>query len=334
MRFNEIIQETSKPRPLYVCRHVVNGDAIVEWAKSQGLTSMLLPKELHVTLCYSKAAMNWDMPKTSDEIVVAPISDFDEDHKPVRKMEMFGKEKNILVLQIESDQLTDRWQQFLDAGASYDFPDYKPHITITYSAGELAEDIEFIEPYRGEIVLGPEVFKPIEKEFDGPEEELDLTKPLEELIGDKSATEAHVAETYADFMNNILKENVEWANGVRVTVNPSLEQIENLCDHSDLRGVCDGRDTFVWDAGGGTHLQIMHALGIPSDYYVNRFFVWMPSFGDETNDLDRDSSWLSSNDNVRTKVGDVIVSTRAPRHAHMLTVRSFARMIKDRRTGV
>jgi hypothetical protein len=337
MRLNDFVQESSKPRPLYVCRKVVNTDDIISWAKSQGLTSMLEASELHVTICYSKTAMDWDMPKTAKTVTLLPISDFDEDHKPLRKIEMFGKEHNVLVLQIESQDLVDRWKQFIEHGASHDFPNYKSHITISYLAKELAEEIEFIEPYLGEIVFGPEIFKEIEQDFAGDAEEIDLTKPLDELLKKKSKTRDEVAEKYTEIVgeNEVLIENIEWAGRVRVTVNPSLMQLENLCEVSDIRGVCAGNEVFIWDANQGTHLDIMHNLGISSDCYANRFYAWMPEYGETDDDWgDRESSWMNSQDNARIKIGGVVICVRRQVYSHLLGMRSFANMIKDRRTAM
>ena len=44
-------------------------------------------------------------------------------------------------------------------GASHDYPDYQPHISLT---GEPV-NLDGVEPYRGEIVLGPEVFAEVDE---------------------------------------------------------------------------------------------------------------------------------------------------------------------------
>jgi hypothetical protein len=44
-----------------------------------------------------------------------------------------------------------------EAGASWDWPDYQPHISLSKAPVDLSK----IEPYRGEIVLGPEIFEEI-----------------------------------------------------------------------------------------------------------------------------------------------------------------------------
>lgn len=232
--------------PLYVSRPVLNADDLVEWAKSQGLSSMLLPDDLHVTVCYSKEPLVWDdVPETEETVRVPALDEFKPGTEPVRKIEMFGKEHNVLVIQLESDDLHSRWQQFCDAGASYDFPEYKPHISITYKGGGLGEAVKTLEPYRGEIILGPERFKPIDKTWAGDAPEIDLTEeeplPFEEL-----------AETviYSDEQSFILEE-------------PTALQINNLMRRSGnqgLNGLLVGGALLVWEASAFTHAQAMRRL--------------------------------------------------------------------------
>lgn len=64
-----------------------------------------------------------------------------------------------MVLLFNSSDLTWRHVEIRDAGASWDWPDYQPHITFTYQPGSV--DLDQVEPYRGVIELGPEVFEEI-----------------------------------------------------------------------------------------------------------------------------------------------------------------------------
>jgi hypothetical protein len=218
---------------------------------------MLEPKELHVTICYSKEPLVWEsVPDTKDEILVPALDDLPDDvEKPVRKIEMFGKEKNVLVIQFESDELRDRWQEFMDAGASYDFPEYKSHITITYKSAGLDEDE--LEPYRGEILLGPEVFQPIERDDSGDPKEFDPAVPFE--AEGEALTEAQIEER----------------NGIRFWKNPGRSEIASLVERHDLRGVTDGRDLYIWDANRAIHYNACLALGYDANalldfsFYVN-----------------------------------------------------------------
>lgn len=52
----------SKSATLYVCRPMLNGELIEEWAKAQGFKTTLKPKDMHVTICYSKNTFTWPLP--------------------------------------------------------------------------------------------------------------------------------------------------------------------------------------------------------------------------------------------------------------------------------
>ena len=74
-----------------------------------------------------------------------------------RLVEPLGSKTAVLLF--ASSHLSYRHERIKQAGASWDFPEFQPHVSLTEEAVDLAE----VEPYRGKIVLGPEVFE----EFDG-----------------------------------------------------------------------------------------------------------------------------------------------------------------------
>lgn len=133
------------PKTLYVRRDVVNRAEITKWAKDQGFTDIV--PDLHVTIVYSTQIVDWfKMGSTWDEEMVIPRGG-------PRMMEKFGDAK---VLLIASNMLVWRHEEMIRNGASSDFPDYQPHITITY--GDMPENVT---PYQGKIVLGPEIFEEV-----------------------------------------------------------------------------------------------------------------------------------------------------------------------------
>lgn len=79
---------------------------------------------LHITLCYSTKLFPIDKDDMIDDID-------DWDVKPMA-FAQFGKDegKKYLVLKVKSKQCTKRWQHYIDQGASYDFDDYLPHISL------------------------------------------------------------------------------------------------------------------------------------------------------------------------------------------------------------
>lgn len=133
------------PRTLYVRRDVINKAEITRWAKAQGFTDIV--PDLHVTITYSRTPVDWfKMGSTWDEELRLPAGG-------ARQMETFGEAK---VLLIQSNVLTWRHEEMVRNGASFDFPEYQPHITISYGAMP-----DNVEPYQGVIKLGPEIFEEV-----------------------------------------------------------------------------------------------------------------------------------------------------------------------------
>jgi len=141
------------PAPLYVNRRVLNADEIIAWAKSQGFTSTIAASDMHVTVAFSKAPVDWMKAgeawsqKEDGGVTVRPGGP--------RMLEVFGE--GALVLAFNSSDLAWRHMELREIGASWDWPEYQPHITISYDAKDV--DLSRIEPYRGEILLGPEIFE-------------------------------------------------------------------------------------------------------------------------------------------------------------------------------
>lgn len=142
------------PRPLYVQRKVTNGSDILAWAKAQGFEATVPAEDLHVTIAYSRQALDWmkvggDWGSRQDGgLTIAPGG--------ARLVEPLGSEGAVVLL-FNSSELSWRHMQIREAGASWDYEEYQPHVTITYAAGDL--DLSKVEPYRGKIEFGPEIFE-------------------------------------------------------------------------------------------------------------------------------------------------------------------------------
>jgi hypothetical protein len=119
---------------------------------------------MHVTVAFSKTPVRWiTLPQSGlNHVVVGPSE---------RSVVPLG-DKGAVVLKFESHLLQARWQQLIDAGCSWDFPSYQPHVSITYRGKEL--DTGKIIPYHGDIILGPEVLKDLNTDWDGDIKELPL----------------------------------------------------------------------------------------------------------------------------------------------------------------
>jgi hypothetical protein len=141
---------TKRKATLYVCRKVLNAPAIARWAKQQGFDTTLDPSDMHVTIAYSKRPVTWPEPRSSRIELNASQG---------RSVKQFGE--GAVVLTFDSALLNDRWRQFRQAGASWDHPEYRPHITISYRLPPDV-DIRTIKPYTGPITLGEEEFEEVD----------------------------------------------------------------------------------------------------------------------------------------------------------------------------
>jgi phage-related protein (TIGR01555 family) len=140
------------PRTLYVRRDVTNAAEIIAWAKEQGFESTLPAADMHVTIAYSRAPIDWFKAGAAwEETLTVPAGG------PRWLEEFNGGAK---VLQIASSHLSWRHEEIKMAGASWDFPDFNPHITISY-----ADMPEGAKPYTGRIELGPERFEEIDPDW-------------------------------------------------------------------------------------------------------------------------------------------------------------------------
>jgi phage-related protein (TIGR01555 family) len=153
----------AKPRSLYVSRKLLNAAEFLKWAKGQGFKDPLPAGELHVTVCYSKMKVDW--------LKMGEAWDSDRDGKMTvpaggaRIVEPLG-DKGAVVLLFNSSSLSYRHEQLVREGASHDFDDYQPHVTISWNAGDM--DLSKVEPYRGKLVFGPEIFAEIDEDWAPP----------------------------------------------------------------------------------------------------------------------------------------------------------------------
>lgn len=149
----------SVPRPLYVARMVLNRDELQAWATEQGLGE--LQPNLHVTIAYSTAPVDWMTMENSwadrnndgsGQLLVTAGGP--------RLVEPLGDQTAVLMF--SSTDLQWRNEEMRRKGCSWDFQDYTPHISLTKNA----VDLDNVQPYRGSILLGPEIFQTLDDDLD------------------------------------------------------------------------------------------------------------------------------------------------------------------------
>ncbi|WP_050783435.1 anti-CBASS protein Acb1 family protein [Methylobacterium nodulans] len=143
------------PRTLYVSRKLVNGDDLLAWARSQAFSDLMPARELHVTLAYSRQPLDWMKVGQTWQGEQLKI-----DAGGPRMVERFGE---AVVLLFASSDLRWRWQEIIDAGASWDHPEYQPHVTFSWNAGDI--NLSRVQPYNGPLVFGPEIFEPVDENW-------------------------------------------------------------------------------------------------------------------------------------------------------------------------
>lgn len=127
-------------KSLYVYRPLVNVQELSLWARANGFKNLEPLEKLHVTIAYSKALIDHSKIPKDQDIVIASMP------KKIRK---FG---SCNVLCFNSPVLELRHRKLKDLGASWDYPDYKPH--LTFAKGNLK--IPGCLPYDWPLVFGPE----------------------------------------------------------------------------------------------------------------------------------------------------------------------------------
>lgn len=101
---------------------------IFEIARQAGVPNLHQRDKYHCTLIYSREPCKTPKPRKNLLVPVSP-----------EKWHVFKTRdgKNCLVLKLSSSAMNLRHKQLMkDLEASYDFPDYLPHITVSYDIGD------------------------------------------------------------------------------------------------------------------------------------------------------------------------------------------------------
>jgi len=157
--------------PLYAYHPVLNAEEICAWAMESGFKSCLFPSDMHVTTAFSRRPFSIGLSAQVEKLrkdwsnLVATEGG--------RQVVQLG-DKGAVVLEFQNMELQQEWEGYQSMGASWDFPSYRPHVTLTYRGAP--ENLADIEPYRGPIVLGTTRFRDLQE--DAPDYD-DLAPDLE-----------------------------------------------------------------------------------------------------------------------------------------------------------
>lgn len=118
-------------------------DAIAAYIAAYDIPNPIPKKELHTTLIYSeKGNADFEAQDNYDSEIKATFTSFDK----------FGKDNEVLVMKVESDELHKRHKELMSTyNLSYNFDEYRPHITLSYDAKDF--DISKLDDYYGDIIF-------------------------------------------------------------------------------------------------------------------------------------------------------------------------------------
>jgi len=147
----------ASPRSLYVSRKLLNGAEFLAWAKSQGFETTLAADDLHVTIVYSRHAVDWM--KAGEDWATRDDGRLTVKPGGIRMVEQF--DAGAVVLLFYSTDLIYRHENIKrETGAAHGFPEYHPHVTVSYDRPE-GLDLRTVEPYQGALEFGPEIFQEV-----------------------------------------------------------------------------------------------------------------------------------------------------------------------------
>lgn len=137
----------------YIGRQVLNAGHLAAWWSSVAPenASRVCDPNPHITVAYSSTEFEWVIDRS---LVVIQPEAFDG-------LGLLGPD-NAVVLFLNSPLLESRWQAMRDAGGSWSYDGYKPHVTLCYLGAEYDQKLgayqadQIVQP-DFPIVLGPEL---------------------------------------------------------------------------------------------------------------------------------------------------------------------------------
>lgn len=155
IKLKVVASKDAAPRSLYVRRDLLNKSDIYAWARAQGFTTVL--EDLHVTIVHTHVPIDWFKVYTAEPRLEVPQGG-------ARMVEHLGN-KGAIVLLFKAETLEWRYDHFKNIGAQTDYDEYTAHVTLTYNGANL--DLEMVEPYKGKLLFGPELFEEVDRNWQG-----------------------------------------------------------------------------------------------------------------------------------------------------------------------
>ena len=116
-----------------------------DWIIDSEIVEPIDTKDLHLTTTYSKIDPKQEILPSNKTNIALNYKEF--------SIATYGR---ALVLEVTSDELEEIHKLASDAGASYDYDTYKPHITISYNAKANENILPLLFPPNFDLILSHE----------------------------------------------------------------------------------------------------------------------------------------------------------------------------------
>lgn len=158
MKLEEIVLEAAHKKGTYagVKFDTETNKILHKYMKDNNIPNSVRPDKLHTTVLYSRKHLpNYKAPGKLEHFISGKPIEFEV--WPTRPTDGSNPAR-CLVLRYDSPELVKRHNELMKQhDATYDFPDYKPHITLSYDIGDLDEKkFPDIKKYIDEITITDE----------------------------------------------------------------------------------------------------------------------------------------------------------------------------------
>ena len=139
MKLNEVKKKTPDGSFAGVKFDKETTDAVLAFIKENNIPEGLRASQMHATLLYSKKYLpDYESAGKLEKPLVGKFSGFEIFES---SSDIDGKKTNCLVLRFNCPKLSARHKSLMkEHEATYDYDTYKPHVTLTYNAGQLDPD--------------------------------------------------------------------------------------------------------------------------------------------------------------------------------------------------
>jgi hypothetical protein len=128
--------------------------SIARWQQAAGIPNAVPVDKMHITTVYSRKPCDYKPHGKIDPAVVAKPSGF----------KLLGEDGKSLVLALNSPFLHDRWKQAIEYGASWDWPEYQPHVTLSYDVGDNF-DVSSLQPFEDPLFVNEEYADDLDEDW-------------------------------------------------------------------------------------------------------------------------------------------------------------------------